>query len=52
MTDQLITPDEEQTEETADSIQHIVPASDPPYASSCSVWTLGMILFAKGKSYD
>ena len=47
LTGQSVTSDEELLEETADSIQHILPASDPPYTSSCSVWSLSMVLFAK-----
>ena len=30
-----------------DSISHIMPARDPPFGSSCTVWTLGMLLLAK-----
>ena len=39
--------EEDITQETADSIQHILPASDPPYTASSSIWSLGMILFAR-----
>ena len=38
-------PEEEPVE--LDSISQILPARKPPYRSSCAVWTLGMIVFAK-----
>ena len=40
----------DQNEETIDSVIRIIPAPTPPYSSSCSVWSLGMIIFAKAMS--
>lgn len=44
--------EEDITHETADSIQHILPAPDPPYSASSSVWSLGMILFARAIGFS